>query len=90
MTTSRLSKLQNNAYVVATHAGDVLVNSPPEILNFLLVNGFSIPKTILPSPDVPIGKHVGSSGVVKQEINHASVEFILNMNYFFNGGSCII
>ena len=87
MTSSPISKLQNNAYVVSTHAGDVLVYSPPEILKFLLANNFSIPKIILIPPDIPMGEQVGSSGFVHQGINYASVEFILYTNYFVNGGS---
>jgi CRP-like cAMP-binding protein/glyoxylase-like metal-dependent hydrolase (beta-lactamase superfamily II) len=86
MTSQRVFKLQNNAVVVKTTAGDVLVNSPPEILKFLLANGFSVPKIILLPPDVLIGERVGSCGFVHQGINYASVEFLLYANFFVYGG----
>jgi hypothetical protein len=75
MTFQREFYLQNNAVIVRVNIGDVLVNSPPEILKFLFVKGFSIPKIILFPPDVPIGERVGSGGFVHRGVNYASVEF---------------
>jgi CRP-like cAMP-binding protein/ribonuclease BN (tRNA processing enzyme) len=86
--TQRVTQLQNNAVIVETALGNILVNSPPEILKFLLVNGLSLPKFILLPPDIPMGQHLGSSGFVHQGINYASVEFLLYANYFINGGQC--
>lgn len=84
--TKNVTKLQNNANLVATSAGNILVNSPPEILKILLVNGLEIPEIVLLPPDVPAGQQLGSSGFVHQGINYASVEFLLYANYFVNGG----
>ncbi len=83
--TSRVIKLQNNAFVVNTKAGSVLVNSPPETLKILLARDLPIPKVILLPPDIPVGTKVGSSGFVRFGINYASVEFLLYANYFLDG-----
>lgn len=85
MKSQQVHKLQNNAVIVSTISGDILVNSPPEILKFILAKGFAVPKTILLPPDVPIGSNLGSGGFVNQGINYASVEFLLYANYFLNG-----
>ncbi|MCJ7702097.1 MAG: hypothetical protein MUO62_10970 [Anaerolineales bacterium] len=85
MTSQQVHKLQNNAVIVSTISGDILVNSPPEVLKFILAKGFAVPKTILLPPEFPIGRHLGSSGFVHQGINYASVEFLLYANYFLNG-----
>jgi CRP-like cAMP-binding protein/ribonuclease BN (tRNA processing enzyme) len=77
--------LPNNTFLVATPAGDVLVNCPPETLKSLLALGFQPPTIILLPPDVPSGHQVGSSGFVRQGINYASVEFLLYTNFFARG-----
>jgi ribonuclease BN (tRNA processing enzyme) len=82
----RVRVLPNNIVVVTTAAGDVLVNSPPETIKFLLAAGFSIPTTILLPPDVPPGQQVGSSGFVRQGVSYASVEFPIYFNFFVKGG----
>ena len=82
----KVFKLQNSAYVVRTKAGDILVNSPPEILKSLLAHDFNVPKIILIPPDARLGEQLGSSGFVHQGINYASVEFMLFINYFVFGG----
>jgi CRP-like cAMP-binding protein/ribonuclease BN (tRNA processing enzyme) len=66
--------------------GEILVNSPPETLKYLLADGLRVPKFVLLPPDVPVGQHLGSSGFVHQGINYASVEFLLFANYYLNGG----
>lgn len=78
--------LPNNTYIVQTKMGDILVNSPPETLKYLLAEGLRVPKFVLLPPDVPVGQQLGSSGFVHQGINYASVEFLLYANYFLNGG----
>jgi len=84
--TERVRKLPNSTYVVQTSKGDILVNSPPETLKFLLAEGLEVPKIILIPPDVPVGRQLGSSGFVHQGVNYASIEFLLYANYFLNGG----
>ncbi len=84
---SHVRSLPNNIYVVETLAGSVLVNCPPETLKYLLAYGIKPPKMILLPPDVPAGKHIGSSGFVHQGINFASVEFVLYSNFFGSGGA---
>ncbi len=76
----------NNARVVETRVGSVLVNSPPETLKHLFARGFSVPAIVLLPPDIPIGEQVGSGGFVRQGINYASIEFLLYYNYFVAGG----
>ena len=78
----RVEYLPNNARLVHTKAGDILVNSPPESLKFLLALGHDIPRTILLPPDIPAGAELGSSGFVRRGINYASVEFLLYSNFF--------
>ena len=78
----RVEYLPNNARLVHTRAGDILVNSPPESLKFLLALGHDIPRTILLPPDIPAGSELGSSGFVRRGINYASVEFLLYSNFF--------
>ena len=85
-THGRVRTLPNNTYIVQTKMGDILVNSPPETLKYLLAEGLRVPKFVLLPPDVPVGQHLGSSGFVHLGINYASVEFLLYANYFFNGG----
>ena len=79
--------LSNNTYIVQTKAGDILVNSPPETLKYLVAAGLDIPKFVLLPPDVPVGRYLGSSGFVHMGTNYASVEFLLYANYFLNGGN---
>lgn len=79
-------KLPNSTYVVQTRSGDILVNSPPETLKFLLAERLEVPKIILIPPDVPVGRQLGSSGFVHQGVNYASIEFLLYANYYLNGG----
>ncbi|MEI8165253.1 MAG: cyclic nucleotide-binding domain-containing protein [Chloroflexales bacterium] len=81
----RVSALPNTVAVVATGAGDVLVNCPPETLKYLLAHGITPPTIILLPPDVPAGRELGSSGFVRRGINYASVEFLLYSNYFVKG-----
>jgi CRP-like cAMP-binding protein/glyoxylase-like metal-dependent hydrolase (beta-lactamase superfamily II) len=85
-THGRVRTLPNNTYIVQTKMGDILVNSPPETLKYLLAEGLRVPKFVLIPPDVPVGQHLGSSGFVHLGINYASIEFLLYANYFFNGG----
>ena len=85
-THGRVRTLSNNTYIVQTKMGDILVNSPPETLKYLLAEGLRVPKFVLIPPDVPVGQHLGSSGFVHLGINYASIEFLLYANYFFNGG----
>jgi len=84
--TERVRKLPNSTYVVQSSKGDILVNSPPETLKFLLAEGLEVPKIILIPPDVPVGRQLGSSGFVHQGVNYASIEFLLYANYYLNGG----
>src|SRR5690606_17200550 len=81
----RVRALPNDIYVVATRAGDVLVNCPPETLKYLLAAGLTPPATVLLPPDVPAGRELGSSGFVRRGINYASVEFLIYSNYFVKG-----
>lgn len=83
---SRIRSLPNNVHVVETLAGDVLVNSPPETLKYLLAEEIVSPKIILLPPDMPAGRQLGSMGFVRQGINYASVEFVLYANFFGGGG----
>ena len=85
-TQGRVRTLPNNTYIVRTRMGDILVNSPPETLKYLLAEGLSVPKFVLLPPDVQVGHYLGSSGFVHLGINYASVEFLLYANYFLNGG----
>ena len=85
-TQGRVRVLPNNTYIVQTKMGDILVNSPPETLKYLLAEGLRVPKFVLLPPDVPVGQELGSSGFVHQGINYASIEFLLYANYFLNGG----
>ncbi|WP_298816153.1 cyclic nucleotide-binding domain-containing protein [Chloroflexus sp.] len=80
--TGRVRCLPNDIYVVNTAVGDVLVNSPPESLKFLLAQGISPPSYIVLPPDAPVGGEPGSSGFVRRGINYASVEFIIYANFF--------
>ncbi len=81
----RVRALPNTVSVVATQAGDVLVNCPPETLKYLLANGITPPAIVLLPPDVPAGRELGSSGFVRRGINYASVEFLIYSNYFVKG-----
>ena len=36
--------------------GDILVNSPPETLKYLMAEGLRVPKFVLLPPDVPEGQ----------------------------------
>jgi hypothetical protein len=74
--------LPNNIYLVDTQAGDVLVNSPPETLKYLLAAGLTPPANVLLPPDMLAGRELGSSGFVRRGINYASVEFIIYSNFF--------
>ncbi|MCB8961928.1 MAG: MBL fold metallo-hydrolase, partial [Ardenticatenales bacterium] len=80
----RVEYLPNNARLVQTRAGAVLVNSPPETLKLLLALGHEIPQIILLPPDIPAGIELGSSGFVRRGINYASVEFLLYSNFFIH------
>jgi CRP-like cAMP-binding protein/ribonuclease BN (tRNA processing enzyme) len=82
----RIYTLANNISVVRTVAGDVLVNSPPETLKYLLSEGISVPTIILLPPDMPPGRQLGSSGFVHQGICYASIEFPVYSNFFGNNG----
>jgi CRP-like cAMP-binding protein/ribonuclease BN (tRNA processing enzyme) len=82
----RVQVLPNNMYVVNTRAGDILVNSPPEALKYLLANGLTPPAIVLIPPDVQPGQMLGSSGFVRRGINYASVEFLLYSTFFGKGG----
>ncbi|NTV65447.1 MAG: cyclic nucleotide-binding protein, partial [Oscillochloris sp.] len=68
--------------MVDTQAGEILVNSPPETLKYLLAAGLTPPEYILLPPDVPAGQELGSSGFVRRGINYASVEFLIYSNFF--------
>jgi len=81
----RVRVLPNDIYVVSTAAGDILVNSPPETLKYLLAAGLKPPKTVLLPPDIPAGQQLGSSGFVRHGINYASVEFLMYSNFFGAG-----
>jgi len=81
----RVRALPNDVSVVTTRAGDVLVNSPPETLKYLLAAGLAPPAIVLLLPDVPAGRELGSSGFVRRGINYASVEFLIYSNYFVKG-----
>ncbi|MEI6779066.1 MAG: cyclic nucleotide-binding domain-containing protein [Chloroflexales bacterium] len=74
--------LPNNIYLVEAHAGDVLVNCPPETLKYVLAAGLTPPATVLLPPDMRAGQELGSSGFVRRGINYASVEFIIYANFF--------
>jgi CRP-like cAMP-binding protein/ribonuclease BN (tRNA processing enzyme) len=78
--------LPNNMYVVHTREGDILVNSPPEALKYLLAHGLTPPGIVLLPPDVQPGQMLGSSGFVRRGINYASVEFLLYSTFFGKGG----
>jgi glyoxylase-like metal-dependent hydrolase (beta-lactamase superfamily II) len=81
----RIRALPNTVSVVATAAGDVLVNCPPETLKYLIAAGIAPPATILLPPDMAPGSELGSCGFVRRGINYASVEFLLYSNYFVKG-----
>lgn len=81
----RIRALANSVSVVATRAGDVLVNCPPETLKQLVDAGITPPALILLPPDVPAGRELGSSGFVRRGINYASVEFLIYSNFFARG-----
>ena len=83
---NRVQSLPNNIYVVSTRAGDVLVNSPPETLKYLLASGLTPPAIVLLPPDVRTGQMLGSSGFVRRGINYASVEFLLYSTFFGKSG----
>ncbi|NTW97838.1 MAG: cyclic nucleotide-binding protein, partial [Oscillochloris sp.] len=68
--------------MVETQAGEILVNSPPETLKYLLAAGLTPPAYVLLPPDVPAGQELGSSGFVRRGINYASVEFLIYSNFF--------
>ncbi len=78
----RVRHLPNNIAIVSMPAGDILVNSPPETLKYLLANGLSVPGIVLLPPDIPHGQQLGSSGFVHQGVSYASVEFLIYANYF--------
>ncbi len=78
----RVRCLPNDMYVVSTAVGDVLVNSPPESLKFLLAHGLAVPRYVLLPPDAPAGEEPGSRGFVRRGINYASVEFLIYANFF--------
>jgi CRP-like cAMP-binding protein/ribonuclease BN (tRNA processing enzyme) len=80
--TRQVRTLPNNIYLVDTQAGEVLVNSPPETLKYLLAAGLTPPAYVLLPPDIPAGQELGSSGFVRRGINYASVEFIIYANFF--------
>lgn len=82
MNYERVTELPNSTYLVHTAVGDVLVNSPPETLKYILARGLDVPQMILLPPDIPAGYELGSSGFVRQGINFASVEFLLYANFF--------
>jgi len=82
MITNRVLCLPNDMYVVMTAAGDVLVNSPPESLKFLLAHGLTPPRYVVLPPDAPPGSEPGSHGFVYRGINYASVEFLIYANFF--------
>ncbi|MFV9503095.1 MAG: cyclic nucleotide-binding domain-containing protein [Oscillochloridaceae bacterium umkhey_bin13] len=84
-TSVRIRVLPNTITVVSTVVGDVLVNSPPETLKYLLAAGLIPPAIILLPPDVPAGRELGSSGFVRRGINYASVEFLVYSNFFVSG-----
>lgn len=87
----RVRALPNSIYIVSLEAGDVLVNSPPETLKYLLVEGLQTPRIILLPPDIPPGQELGSSGFIHQGINYASVEFPIYSNFFGNGQrTCLV
>ncbi len=79
---SRVRALPNAIRLVTTQAGEILVNSPPETLKYLLAGGLPIPAIVLLPPDLPAGRELGSSGFVRRGINYASVEFLIYSNYF--------
>lgn len=81
----RVRSLPNSIYVVETAAGNLLVNSPPEVLKVLLAEGVTVPRAILLPPDLPSNQQLGSSGFVRQGISYASVEFLLYYNFFVGG-----
>ncbi len=74
--------LPNSIYLVEAKAGDVLVNSPPEALKYVLVAGLTPPANVLLPPDMLTGQELGSSGFVRRGINYASVEFLIYSNFF--------
>ncbi|WP_322512138.1 MBL fold metallo-hydrolase, partial [Chloroflexus sp.] len=82
LVTDRVHCLPNDIYVVATAAGNVLVNSPPESLKFLLAQGLPPPAYVVLPPDAPAGSELGSRGFVRRGINYASVEFLIYANFF--------
>ncbi|NJN16847.1 MAG: hypothetical protein HC822_11565 [Oscillochloris sp.] len=80
--TGVVRSLPNDIAVVTTAVGDVLVNSPPETLKYLLAAGINPPQLVLLPPDLAPGHELGSSGFVRRGINYASVEFIIYANFF--------
>ncbi|ACL25462.1 cyclic nucleotide-binding domain-containing protein [Chloroflexus aggregans] len=80
--TDRVRNLPNDIYFVKTAVGDVLVNSPPESLKFLLAHGLTPPTYVLLPPDAPAGSELGSRGFVRRGINYASVEFLIYAGFF--------
>ncbi len=81
----RLHSLPNNIWIVRTIAGDVLVNSPPETLKYLLAYGLRVPHIVLLPPDIPPGRQLNSSGFIRNGINYASVEFLIYSTFFASG-----
>jgi CRP-like cAMP-binding protein/ribonuclease BN (tRNA processing enzyme) len=81
----RLHSLPNNIRIVRTVAGDVLVNSPPETLKYLLAHGLRVPRIVLLPPDMPPGRQLSSSGFIRNGINYASVEFLIYSTFFASG-----
>ncbi len=80
--TDRVHCLPNDIYVVTTAAGNILVNSPPESLKFLLAQGLPPPAYVVLPPDAPAGSEPSSRGFVRRGINYASVEFLIYANFF--------
>lgn len=82
----RIRRLPNGISIVSTQDGDMLVNSPPETLKYLLSAGVKPPRLILLPPDIIPGQQLGSSGFVRHGLNYASVEFLIYANFFGGGG----
>ncbi|MDN5273516.1 MBL fold metallo-hydrolase [Chloroflexus sp. MS-CIW-1] len=80
--TDRVHCLPNDIYVVTTAAGDVMVNSPPESLKFLLAHGVNPPRYVILPLDALPGSEPSSRGFVYRGINYASVEFLIYANFF--------
>ena len=80
-----VQRLPNNASLVRTRLGGILVNCPPETLKALLAYGYEPPAVVVVPPDAPAGRELGSSGFVYRGINYASVEFVLYARFFSSG-----